>query len=101
MEGMCGNDRGVKVKNLDTEKNKRGDRYGIAMSVQNVIESPEDHEERLTRRGQGLEGIKANYRWRESGREKHRQMGQAEGQRDGKGKERVTVVDSPTDDSPG
>lgn len=32
---------------------------------------------------------------------KHRQMGQAEGKRDIKDKERVTVVDSPTSGGPG
>ncbi len=48
--------RGVEVKNLSTEKKeRRGDRGRIAMSVEKVIESPEDHEERLTRGGKGLE----------------------------------------------
>lgn len=88
------------MKNLSAEREREGDRGRIAMSVKKVIESPEDHEERLTRRGQGLESIRTNYMGRGSGREKHRQMGQAEGQRDGKGKERVTVVDSPTGSGP-
>lgn len=68
------------------------------MNVNKVIDSPENHKERLTRRGQGLESIRTNYRGSE--REKHRQMAQAEGQRNGKGKERVTVVDSPTGGGP-
>ena len=78
-----------------------GERGRIAMSIKKVIESPEIHEERLTRRGHGLESIRTNYSGRRSEREKHRQMGQAEGQRDGKGKERVTAVDSPTGSDPG
>lgn len=71
------------------------------MSIKKVIEFPENHEERLTRGGQGLKSIRTNYRGRGSGGEKHRQMGQAEGQKDGKGKERVTAVDSPTGSGPG
>lgn len=73
----------------------------IAMSVKKVMESPENHKQRLTRRGQGLESIRANYRARGNGMEKHRQMAEAEGQKDGKAKERVTVVDSPTGSGPG
>lgn len=71
------------------------------MSVEKVMESTEIHEERLTRRGHGLKSIRTNYRGKRSQQEKHRQMGQAEGQRDGKGKERVTAVDSPTGSDPG
>lgn len=71
-------------KNLSTQKKREGDRGRIAMSVKKVIESPENHKERLTRRGQGLESIRTNYRERGSEREKHRQMGKAEGHRDGK-----------------
>lgn len=73
----------------------------MAMSIKKVTESPEIHEERLTRGGHGLESIRANYRGRRSEREKRRRMDQAEGQRDGKGKERVTAVDSPTGGGPG
>lgn len=43
----------------------------IAMSVKKVMESPENHKQRLTRRGQGLESIRANYRARGNGMEKH------------------------------
>lgn len=71
------------------------------MSTKKVIESPEIHKERLTRRRHGLESITTNCRGRGSEREKHRQMGQAEGQRNGKGKARVTVVDNPTGSGPG
>lgn len=36
-----------------------------------------------------------------TGGEKHREMAQTEGQWDGKRKERITVVDSPTGSGPG
>lgn len=82
-------------------RGREGNIGRIAMSVKKVMESPENHKQRLTRRGQGLESIRANYRARGNGMEKHRQMGEAEGQKDGKAKERVTVVDSPTGSGPG
>lgn len=82
------------------EKEERGNRGRIAMSVKKVMEAPENHEERLTRGVQGLKSIRTNYRGRGSGGGKHRQMGQAEGQKDRKGKEKVTAVDSPTGGGP-
>lgn len=70
------------MKNLSTEnKEERGVGGRIAMNVKKVIESPENHEEGLTRRGRGLKSIRADCRGRRSGREKHRQMGKAEGQK--------------------
>lgn len=63
MKGMWEKDReDWKWKNLSTEKKKeaRGDRGRITMRVKKVIESPENHEERLTRRGQRLESIRTN-----------------------------------------
>lgn len=49
------------MKNLSTEKQEeRGVGSRMAMSVKKVIESPENHEEGLTRRGRGLESITAD-----------------------------------------
>lgn len=63
-EGYVGErQRGEEVENLSTEKKEeRGDTGCIAMSVKKVIESPEIHKERLTRRGHGLYSIRTNYR---------------------------------------
>lgn len=47
------------------------------MSVKKVIESPENHEEGLTRRWRGLKSIRANYR----GWERERSTGKWERQK--------------------